>query len=301
MRFRRKDKIDEIVKKIYSRKRITRYCGLLVGCFLMAVGFNLFFLSLNIVYGGVSGISIVTDKMLGWSPSVFILVVDIVLLIASFIALGWERTKGSIAGSIIFPIFVSLTAGLGDYIDFQIDNILLMVVFGSVITGLGSGLNFKLGFSTGGTDIINQIIAKYAKVSIGKAMIMSDGVIVALAGFFLSDNVYAWENVMYAIVAIYIISLISDKIILGISNCKAFYIVTEHETDVKNFVMRHLSHGVTVLDGRGGYTGNHQKVIMCVIPTKEYFIAKEGILNIDPNAFFLVTDAYESSGGSLRR
>ena len=65
--------------------------------------------------------------------------------------------------------------------------------------------------------------------------------------------------------------------------------------------MRHLSHGVTVLDGRGGYTGNHQKVIMCVIPTKEYFIAKEGILEIDPNAFFLVTDAYESAGGSLRR
>ena len=301
MRFRHKDKLDEIIKKVYSTRRITRYTGLIVGCFLMAVGFNLFFLPLNIVYGGVSGISIVTDKMLNWDPSIFILILNIILLILSFITLGWEKTKGSIAGSILFPIFVSLTAHLGQYIDFQIDNIILMVVFGSVITGVGSGINFKLGFSTGGTDIINQIIAKYAKVSIGKAMIMSDGIIVAVAGFFLSDNFYAWENTMYAIVALYIISLISDKVILGISNCKAFYIVTEHETDVKNFIMRHLSHGVTILDGRGGYTGNHQKVIMCVIPTKEYFIAKEGILEIDPNAFFLVTDAYESAGGSLRR
>lgn len=301
MRFRHKDKLDEIIKKVYSTRRITRYTGLIVGCFLMAVGFNLFFLPLNIVYGGVSGISIVTDKILNWDPSIFILILNIILLILSFITLGWEKTKGSIAGSILFPIFVSLTAHLGQYIDFQIDNIILMVVFGSVITGVGSGINFKLGFSTGGTDIINQIIAKYAKVSIGKAMIMSDGIIVAVAGFFLSDNFYTWENTMYAIVALYIISLISDKVILGISNCKAFYIVTEHETDVKNFIMRHLSHGVTVLDGRGGYTGNHQKVIMCVIPTKEYFIAKEGILEIDPNAFFLVTDAYESAGGSLRR
>lgn len=301
MKLRHRDKIDEILNRIYSTKRITRYSGLIIGCFLMAVGFNLFFLPLNIVYGGVSGISIVTDEVFGWNPAILILVIDIVLLLISFIALGWEKTKGSIAGSILFPIFISLTANLGQYIDFQIDNILMLVLFGSVITGVGAGLNFKLGFSTGGTDIINQIIAKYAKVSIGKAMLMSDGIIVAVAGFFLNKTGYAWENTMYAIVALYIISLISDKVILGISNCKAFYIVTEHETDVKNFIMRHLSHGVTVLDGRGGYTGNHQKVIMCVIPTKEYFIAKEGILKIDPDAFFLVTDAYESSGGSLRR
>ena len=178
---------------------------------------------------------------------------------------------------------------------------ILIVIFGALIAGLGSGTNFKSGFSTGGTDIVNQIISKYAKVSIGKAMLMSDGIIVIASGFFLSDNIYAWENVMYAIIVLYIISIIADKVILGISQCKAFYIVTEHETTVKKFIMEHLSHGVTVLDGRGGYTGNHQKVIMCIIPTKDYFLAKEGILGIDPNAFFLVTDAYEVSGGRLRR
>lgn len=299
--FKRKDKTDEILKKIYSKNRIIRYSGLFIGCFLMAIGFNLFFLPLNIVHGGVSGISIVTEKTLNWNPAIFMLIIDLVLLVISYLTLGWEKTKGSIAGSILYPILVSLTANIGNVIDFNISNILLMVVFGAVITGLGAGINFKSGFSTGGTDILNQVVAKYAKVSIGKSMIMTDGIIVLAAGFFLGDTVYAWENVMYAIVSLYIISLISDKVILGISNCKAFYIVTEHETDVKNFIMRHLSHGVTVLDGRGGFTGNHQKVIMCVIPTKDYFVAKEAILDIDPNAFFLVTDAYETSGGSVRR
>ncbi len=85
----------------------------------------------------------------------------------------------------------------------------------------------------------------------------------------------------------------TDKVILGISEEKSFYIVTEHETEVKKFIMEYLSHGVTILEGRGGYTGNRQKVIMCIIPTKEYFTAKEGILTIDPKAFMLVTDAYE--------
>ena len=82
-----------------------------------------------------------------------------------------------------------------------------------------------------------------------------------------------------------------------ISQSKAFYIITEHESEVKKFILQNLSHGVTVLDGRGGYTGNHQKVIMCIIPTKEYFVVKEGIYAIDKNAFFVVTDAYEVLGG----
>ena len=301
MFFKKNDKIDEIIEKIYSKNRIKRYITLIIGCLLLATAFNVFFLPRNIVYGGVSGISIVTNKIFGINPSVFIFVSSMILLVISYFTLGWEKTKGSLAGSIIFPLCISLTADLGKYVDFNIDNMILIVIFGAVIAGIGSGMNFKSGFSTGGTDIINQIVSKYAKVSIGKAMLMSDGLILLASGFFLGNNIYAWENVMYAIIVLYIISVMADKVILGISQCKAFYIVTEHETSIKNFIMQHLSHGVTVLDGRGGYTGNNQKVIMCIIPTKEYFLAKEGILSIDPNAFFLVTDAYEVSGGSLRR
>ena len=124
-------------------------------------------------------------------------------------------------------------------------------------------------------------------------MIFTDGLII-LAGIFA----FGWIQLMYSVISLYIISIMTDKVILGISNSKTFYIITEHETAVKKFIMQHLSHGVTVLDGRGGFTGNHQKVIMCIIPTKEYFIAKEGIHSIDPNAFFLVTDAYEVYGGA---
>ena len=94
----------------------------------------------------------------------------------------------------------------------------------------------------------------------------------------------------------YIIGIMTDKVILGISESKSFYIITEHETEVKKYILHNLSHGVTVLEARGGYTGNMLKVIMCIIPTKEYFKVKEGIKTIDPNAFFLVTDAYEVSG-----
>lgn len=301
MIFKRKDKTEDIFKKIQNKNLLRRYLNLIIGCALLAFSFDVFFAPKNIVYGGVSGVSIVINKLFGIDKSLFVLIVSIILLFVSYFTLGWEKTKGSIAGSIIYPIFLKLFEPVAASIDLNINDTLLIVIFGSIIAGLGSGTNFKSGFSTGGTDIINQICSKYARVSIGKAMLMTDGLIVIGSGFFLNSQVYAFENVMYAIMVLYIISLMADKVILGISQCKAFYIVTEHETTVKKYVMQHLSSGVTVLDGRGGFTGNNQKVIMCIIPTKDYFIAKEGILSIDPKAFFLVTDAYEVSGGSVRR
>lgn len=301
MFFKKREKFDDILKEIQNRNLLKRYCSLILGCLLLSISFNLFFLPKNIVYGGVSGISIVTNKLFSISPSVFVFISSMLLLVVSYFALGWEKTKGSIAGSIIYPICIKLTANIGTLIDFNTDNMILIVVFGAMIAGAGAGLNFKAGFSTGGTDIINLIIEKYAKVSIGKSMLMSDGLIILLAGFFLTDSFFAWDNVMYAIIVLYIISILTDKVVLGISQCKSFYILTEHETDIKKFIMQHLSHGVTVIEARGGYTGNRQKLIMCIVPTKDYFIAKEGILKIDPNAFFLVTDAYEVSGGKVRR
>lgn len=301
MFFKKREKFDDILKEIQNRNLLKRYCSLILGCLLLSISFNLFFLPKNIVYGGVSGISIVINKLFSISPSVFVFVSSMLLLVVSYFTLGWEKTKGSIAGSIIYPICIKLTANIGTLIDFNTDNMILIVVFGAMIAGAGAGLNFKAGFSTGGTDIINLIIEKYAKVSIGKSMLMSDGLIILLAGFFLTDSFFAWDNVMYAIIVLYIISILTDKVVLGISQCKSFYILTEHETDIKKFIMQHLSHGVTVIEARGGYTGNRQKLIMCIVPTKDYFIAKEGILKIDPNAFFLVTDAYEVSGGKVRR
>ena len=214
------------------------------------------------------------------------------MLILSFFILGKEKTKNSIVGSLLYPVFVELTSHLVRYIDLGSTETIVIVVFGSVLSGLGLGLIFKSGFTTGGTDILNQIVSDKAKISIGKSMLFTDGIIILSSLF-----VFGWQKFIYSIINMYIISVMTDKVILGISNSKTFYIVTEHEEKVKNFVLNYLSHGVTVLEARGGYTNSKQKVIMCTIPTSEYFKAKEGIHAIDKNAFFLVTDAYEVYGG----
>lgn len=287
-----KEKIEEnIIKKIYKKDRLKRYSTFLVGLFLVSVSFNLFLLPQNLIYG-VSGFGVILNKLYQLDPSVVILVGSLILLVLSFILLGKEKTMNSVVGSLLYPIIVKLTVPLVSYITLNIDDALVLTIFGAVISGFGYGLIFKSGFTTGGTDILNQIFAKYFKMSIGNAMFFTDGFIILFGAFALG-----WDVLMYSIILLYIISIMTDKVILGISESKAFYIITEHETAVKKFITQYLSHGVTVLEGRGGFTGNNKKVIMCIIPTKEYYIAKEGIHSIDENAFFVVTDAYEVYGG----
>ena len=280
-----------ILKLVYKKGRITRYVQFIVGVLLVALAFNIFILPNDIVYG-VSGLGVILYRTLGIDPSLVIMIGSVILLILSFILLGVEKTKNSIVGSLIYPVFVKLTENIVQFVDLGSTETIVVILFGAVISGLGLGLIFKSGFTTGGTDILNQIVSKYFKMSIGNAMFFTDGLIILGSVF-----VFGWQKFIYSLINMYIISVMTDKVILGISQSKAFYIITEHETSVKKFILNHLSHGVTVLEGRGGYTGNNLKVIMCIIPTKEYFLAKEGIHQIDPNAFFLVTDAYEVYGG----
>ena len=297
MLFFKKNKISEdILKKLNERDRFKRYTFLIIGCFLLAFAFNIFFSPYNIVTGGISGIAILLENIFGISESLFIAISYAILLILSYLLLGKNTTKYSIIGSILYPLFVYLTKDLGNIIQFDVDNMLLVSVFGAIIYGIGSGLTFKYGFSTGGSDIIFQIMSKYFKISIGNSMKIFNMIIILGAGFFIDNTLYAWENVMYAIVAVYIMTVLTDKVLLGISNSKSFYIITDHETSIKNFLINELGKGVTILEGRGGFTGDRKKVLMCVIPTKEYFLAREGILEIDKDAIILISDVYQSEG-----
>lgn len=294
MKLFHKEKKD-IIKEIYSKDLLKRYSNFLLGILIVALAFNIFILPNDIVYG-VSGLGVIFKRVWGIDPSLVILIGSVILLILSYILMGKEKTANSVVGSLLYPVFVKMTEWVIPLVDLGETEAFLIALFGAAISGFGLGLIFKSGFTTGGTDILNQIVAKYFKMSVGNAMFFTDGIIIAISLF-----IFGWQKFMYSVVSIVVISVMTDKVILGISQSKAFYIITDHETAVKKYILEHLSHGVTVLETRGGYTGNVQKMIMCIIPTKEYYKVKEGIHAIDPNAFFLVTDAYEVSGGVINK
>ena len=273
------------------KEEIKRYLTLIVGLFLYAFAYNLFLKTNNLVTGDVDGIATIFKSTI--NPNLLIAILCILLLIISFPLLGVKTSMGSVIGTILFPIFVILTSNVADIIKIDSSDLLLIAIVAGVIRGIGYGLTFKMGFTTGGTDILNQIIAKYFKMSVGNAMIIVDGSIVVIGGF-----VYGWTNMLYALIVLYILSVITDKIMLGISKSKAFYIITSEEDKVKDYIMNTLNHGVTIFPVKGGYTKEREKMLMCVIPTREYYKLKEGISKIDGEAFFVITDAYEVRGGA---
>ena len=285
----RRKHILELLDRIDQKDLVKRYFLLIIGCFIVAFAFNVFFKEYGIVCFGISGLSLVANKV-GISNFMFIFVGDIFLLFVSYFTLGKKKTRNATLGSILFPIFVLVTEPLVSY--FQFDNLELLVaaIFGGVLSGVGYGLIYKTNFNTGGTDIICEIVAKYTKVSLGKAMWISDGLVV-MSGLLISKP----EMILYGFLVLYLISFMTDRVVLGISQSKAFYIVTEKKDEVREFLLSMPSGGVTLINARGGYSNVKETLLLGVVPTRQYFIVKEGLKEIDENIFFLACDAYEVS------
>ena len=123
-------------------------------------------------------------------------------------------------------------------------------------------------------------------------MLFTDGLIVLSSAIFLGVN-----SMLYSLISLYITSMISDRVVLGVSDNMAFLIITEKEEEVKEYIVKRLKHGVSRLNAKGGCTNENEVVLMTVLPTKEYYHLKEGIYKIDKDAFYIITDTYEVFGG----
>ena len=287
-----KNKYLKIAEAIDKKSYIKRVLEFMLGCLIVSLAYNIFIAPNNLVPGGVGGIAVILDNLFGISNSTVIIIANIFLLIASLLLLDKNKTRASLLGTIMFPIFVTLTENINVWLQIDTSQLLLSALFGGILYGLGAGIVFRAGFTMGGTDIINQILSKYLKQSIGKSMLMSDGLIVLSSAIFFGMN-----SMMYSIIILYCISLIADRVILGISDSKAFFIITDKEDEVREYILKTLGHGVTVFKGKGGYKRHNETLLMAVIPTREYYRLTEGIKMIDKEAFYIITDTYQVFGG----
>lgn len=291
--FRKKLNINKLIKEINSKDYTKRFLIMLCGLFISSFAFNLFFAPNNIVVGGISGLSLIIKEYFHIKPSLFISVALVFLIIISFIFIGKEKTLNTLIVVIIYPIFIEATSKITNNIDIETSSLLLTIIFGGALDGLASGLILKEGFSAGGTQIITQIMYKYLHMSLGKSSLIVNSLIITTAIF-----TFGITKSMYAVIALYISSTITDRVILGVSNNKSFYIITDKEEEVCEFIIQKLHHSVTIINAKGGYSNKNKKLLLCIIPTKEYFLVKEVVLEIDKNAFFLITDSYEAVGGA---
>ena len=282
----------DIIKRIYKDNLIRRYIMLFISLLLSAILFNTLTLKTNIVYGGVNGIAIIIKHLYDFSPSIVILVISIIILLFSYMYLGKEKTAVSIISAILYPFLVELTSFIPQYLDIVVDDMLLISIFIGIISGFANGLMYKTGFSNCGLPIISKILYQEFRIPVSKSNLIINGIVVVTGGFF-----FGFTNVLYALIILYINSSILDRVILGISKNKAFYIITNEDDLVKEYIMEKLNHNVTIFNVKGGFLKKKDEVLLTVIPTRDYYKLTEGIRQIDKNAFFLACDAYEVEGG----
>lgn len=288
----KKRKFDNtiILNEIKESKKIKRSVMFVFGVLLLAVSFNLF-IKPNHLISGVSGISIMTEKLFNIDPSLVILIGNSLLLIASLVFLGKKDTNRTVIGSLLYPLFIKLTDFLPKYIDLGKTEPIVLVLCGALISGIGTGLIFKNNFTSGGTDVLKQILSKYGKMPYSASNLYSEGLIMFAGGI-----VFGWQAFIYSVITLAISGIVSDRVIMGISEYKTLQIITNKDEEIKSYVIETLNHGLTIIDAKGAYTNEKKKVLLCAIPTRQYFIVTEGIKRIDPEAFVIAIDTYEIQG-----
>lgn len=268
-----------------------------LGTFIYALCFNMFLSPNNLVVSGFSGVAIVFEQLYGWSPSVFIFITNIVLLIIGFIFLGWNKTKKNIVGSLLYPFMITMTVPIADFLSKYLigNDFYLVLLFAVIIYGVSSGLIYRSGFTTGGSDIIMQIINKYFKLSESKAMIAANALIIVLG-----MTVFGIDKAVYSFIILMCSTYFVDKIMFGISDSKVFYIHSKKLSKIKKMILTDLETGFTIIPTKGGFTNKEGYIIMCVVSNNDYYLFKQKILEIDPEAFIVIDSCYEVNGGVKR-
>ena len=279
-----------------ARDAIVESLTFVFGVFLVAICYNLLLLPNNFVVGGLTGVSVIVKEVFNYDPATFIFLFSMLLLVVSYFTLGKEITKNNTIGSFLYPLMIYITAPMCSALlsRIVISEFLVKVILAGLLYGLGNGLIYKHNYSTGGGDIIMQLISKYFRISTANAYLPGRLVVIILSGF-----VFGFEVFLYSIIVVLISDFIVERIVVGVSHSKVFYIYATKLEEVKRIITDEIKSGYTVLDSKRARNKDNE-ILMVVVMNREAHRLKTRIKMVDPRAFFIITDCYEVSGGTIK-
>jgi len=282
--------INVFLYNLRKKNFLKNFLTFLLGVLISSFSFNLFYNRYNIVSGGSGGLSILLSNFISVDISIILLVINLICLLIGLVFFGWKYGFMMLAITFISPLFVKGTFYLTELIDLGDTSLLLIMVIGGGLSGYANGLIRNSGYSPGGFYSIYELIHKYAHISIGFANTIVNIILISLGGMF-----FGIEKAIYAIIALLVSSYVVDRVTIGVSDNKVFYIITDKPLEVQEYVNNKLNYDLTIVNARGGYTKKKKKMLMCVVATRQYVRLKEIVNEIDDKAFFLIVDSYESS------
>ena len=266
---------------------VKKYSKILLGCLLISLGLNIFIIPSKLIPSGILGLTSMLSYGYGFNNAALLLIINVWTLWLIYMIYDKDRLKQYLIPTLALPLFIYLTSYIHIDLTGSVEE-LLIAIAGSFIMGYGYSLMYKEGFKTGAIYILEDIYNDFAKKN---TRLLSRGFDVVLV--LATMKIYGIEQALYSTIVIVIIRYMTTKARIGISDSKAFYIITTKEKEIKKYLMEELHHDLTAFDAEGGFSKKKSRVIMSVISTKDYFRVKEGIQLIDPKAFISITDNYE--------
>lgn len=266
----------------------------MAGTFLMALAVNLIYEPMNMVTGGVSGLAIVVKEMTkgvikgGIPVWLTNLIINIPIFLWGYFVKGKKFLCYTFFANICFSFFMLLlpiaSISQKDYF--------LSALIGGVLTGIGLGLVFSTGNSTGGTDLLSSIIHKYLNMySVATILFVLDAFVI-LTGVVI----FGVSSAVYAVLAVFLSSKIMDQILSGLKVGKQVWIISEDYQKISDVIIQEMDRGVTCLDGKGMYTEKTKKVLFCVVGKREVISVVNIVRQIDSTAFVVIQDVREVMG-----
>jgi len=287
------------------KKFIIRYAIIILGCVIYSLGVSLFLSPSNLAAGGVTGIAIALDyaiHLTGLDPqildvSTIIVVINVPLFILGAIYFGKKFTASTLFSTLLSSALIMLW----DYLFANFfplpfpDNTILAALFGGAMFGIGLGLIFRMGSTTGGTDIVVKLLRKkFRYIRTGLISMIIDIVIVCISAIIYKD----FELTCYTIISIVVFTGMFDWTLYGGNSAKLVYVIAEGEKSelICDRLLKELDVGATYVDGEGAYTGDEKRIIMCAVKNFMYPRLRDVVKDIDPKAFMIVTSAKEIYG-----
>jgi uncharacterized membrane-anchored protein YitT (DUF2179 family) len=272
-----------------------------LGPLMYAVSVVCFVETMKFVPGGITTLAILVNYLIPALPvGMLVFAFNVPLFIMSWKAFGFRFIAKTVACSALLSVFIDLLTWLGGKYPVLIysgDEKLLAAIFGGIIMGVGIGIVFLRGATTGGTDIIGRLLRlKLPHISVGKLVLASDLVVIVLAGILYKSV----ETVLFSLVIIFLNSLAVDEVVSGRNNSKMMLIMTSRPNEVMRDIMTEMDRGVSVLNAVGGYTGEERKMLMCVVRTHEVPQVRKLIEKYDEKPFIIVADSSEVLGEGFK-
>ena len=271
---------------------LKRGTAILLGTALIGFGINYLNIANNLAEGGVTGLSILIKLALDVNPGLSVILINIPLFVLGYAMLGARDMAWTIYGTLC----LSGALWLFDGYRLPMDDLLLTAAYAGACMGLGLGVIFRNGGTTGGVDIIARIVNKRFGIGMGVSMFYADLVVMGISLIYLTQ-----AQVMYTLVAVFIGARVVDVVQQGAYRAKAVTVVSECEEKIAEGIMKELNRGVTIMKSMGGYTRKERGFLYVVCSRSQIVRVKNLIYERDPRAFVTVTDVHEVIGEGFRR